>query len=118
MTSGFDEAMSDVFARLDKRREDLVRVHQSLDEVTSTVRSRKRQVSATVDARGELVDLKFHGQSYKSMEPGDLAKLILETIAQARDEAKAQLWASLAEADPDGAEFAKAASTVDWAQQL
>ena len=118
MTSGFDQAMSDVLGRLDKRRDDVVRVHQTLDEVTSTVRSRRRQVSATVDARGELDDLKFHGQTYKSMEPADLAKVIIETIKQARDEARAQMWSSLADADPESALFAQTASEVDWSQQF
>jgi len=118
MTSAFDHAMDDVLAHFDKQREDLVRLHRSMDEVSRTVRSRRRQVSATVDARGEIVELKFHGQSYKTMEPADLAKLIVDTIREARDEARGQMLASLADVDPESAEFMQVASTVDWSQQL
>src|SRR5438093_3702772 len=118
MESAFDDAMADVLAHLDKQRDDLVRLHESMGETTGTVRSRRKQVSATVDGHGELIDLKFHGQSYKTMEPADLAKLVMETIREARDEARAQMWASVAETNPEAAEFAQAARTVDWSQQL
>jgi DNA-binding protein YbaB len=118
MTSAFDHAMSDVLANLARKREDLARIHGSMDEVTNTVRSRRRQVSVTVDGRGEILDLKFHGQSYKSMDPADLAKLILDTIREAREEARAQMWAAVGEIDPEGAEFGQAASMVDWSQRI
>jgi DNA-binding protein YbaB len=118
MSSPFEDAVGDMLANLDRKREELARFYQSMDEMTSTVRSRRRQVSVTVDARGEILDLKFHGQTYKNLEPGDLSKLILDTIREARGEAKAQMWASMEEVDPQTAEFAQAAEGIDWTQQL
>jgi DNA-binding protein YbaB len=118
VTSAFDEVMAEMMARLDKKREEVAQLYESQDEVTGTARSPRRQVSATVDARGEVVEVKFHGQSYKTMDPADLGKLIVTTIRDAREEARAQFYAVMAETDPEGAEFAQAASSVDWAEHL
>jgi DNA-binding protein YbaB len=119
MTSAFDSVFSEVMAELEKQRESLAELHKGLNEVNATVRSKRRQVSATVDGRGEIVELKFHGETFRTMPAPDLAKLIVDTIRQAKEEARSQSWESIGEALPDGAEIADVVSgDYDWSNAL
>lgn len=119
MTSAFESALNEVMADVEKQRDDLLRLHNSLDEVVGTARSKRRQVSAKVDARGEILELKLHGDTYRSMAATELANLIVDTIRQARQAAKEQMWESLADTLPEGVEVAKVIDgTQDWSEVL
>jgi DNA-binding protein YbaB len=111
--------LNEAMAAIHKQRDDLMRQQQSLNEITATVRSKRRQISATVDARGELVDLKFHGQTHKNMSPEELGALIVETVRQARHDAQTQMWESVADTLPEGAEVADVVSgRYDWSDAI
>jgi hypothetical protein len=119
MTAAFDETIREVLAKLEQQRENLVRLHQNMDEVKGSARSSRRQVSAVVDARGELLELKFHGQTYKSLEPAELSKLIMDTIADAHAKARSSLFDSIGDTMPEGVEMAQATSGEhDWSAEL
>jgi hypothetical protein len=51
-----------------------------------TVTSKDHLVSATVNVRGELSELKFHTTKYRTMAPVQLASVLTEVIADARAE--------------------------------
>jgi DNA-binding protein YbaB len=118
MTSAFEAAISEAMAEVKKQRANLARVHEALDDSTVTVRSKRRQLSATVDGRGELVALKFHGDSYRTMAAADLATLVVDTVRLAKQEAQARLWESIADAVPGGADLVDAVSGYDWSRGL
>jgi hypothetical protein len=119
VTSAFESAIGDLTAEINKQRDDLIRVHNSLDGVIGTARSKRRQVSAKVDGRGEIVELKLHGESYRTMAANELAKLIVETIQQAKRSAQEQMWGSLADTLPEGVAVAEVVNgTYDWSEVL
>jgi DNA-binding protein YbaB len=86
-----ERAMSGWRAR---NEHELDRLHQTLREVedasanleqaTEEAVAKNRLVAATVNASGELVDLKFHTQSYRDMAPAELADAIVDVVARAR----------------------------------
>jgi DNA-binding protein YbaB len=119
MTSAFESAINEAMAELEKQRKTMVQLTESLNEITGSARSKRRQVSVTVDGRGDITELTFHGQAYRSLPPADLASIIVETIQDAKQAAQEQVWQSIAEAVPEGLEFAQAATGVrDWSDTL
>lgn len=91
----FQSILQEMHAEWDKARADLAKVQESARTVTGEARSKGRQVSATVDAEGRLTELKLHGQSYRTMPPAELAKLIMDTVNQAHEAARRDLWKSM-----------------------
>jgi len=119
MTSAFESAINEIMAEMDKQRNDLVRLSRGIDEFTGDARSKRRQVSATVDARGEIVELKFHGTSYRSLPPTELANVIVDTIREAKAAAQAHMWDELGDVLPHGADMADVVSGKhDWSGSL
>ncbi|WP_225943699.1 YbaB/EbfC family nucleoid-associated protein [Nocardiopsis terrae] len=56
----------------------------NLESVTAEAVSKDRMVSATVNARGEIAELRFHTDKYRSMAPAELASAVTEVIERAR----------------------------------
>ena len=119
MTSAFESALNDMMSQMDKQRDDLVRLQQSVSDLSVTTRSKRRQVSVTVNGSGDVTDLKFHGQTYQNLPPNELAKIILDTISDAKRQVRIRLWDNAADSLPEGVDFdAVAEGSHDWAQTL
>ncbi len=118
MTSGFESAINDAMAELEKQRTDLARLSQGFNEITGDATSKRRQVSAIVDASGDIVELKFHGTGYRNLPPAELAGIIVDTIRTARAAAQERLWEELGDVLPEGAEWAEAISEADWSKSI
>jgi hypothetical protein len=118
MTSGFESAINEAMAELEKQRGELVRLSQGFNEITGEARSKRRQVSATVDARGDVVGLTFHGTGYRNLPPAELASVIVDTIRTARAAAQDRLWEELGDVMPEGAEWAEGMSETDWSKSI
>lgn len=115
MMPGFQSILNDAMAELDRHRESASRLHEGMKEVTGSARSKRRQVSVTVDARGDITELKFHGTGYRALSPAELADTILDTIRLAREAAQSTLWESLHDTLPAGADVADLVSgRYDW----
>jgi hypothetical protein len=116
MTSGFESVFNEVLADIEKQKQALVRLQEQTTEITGAARSPRRQVSAKVDARGDLVELAFHGQAWRSLPPTELASLIVDTVRSAKEDAHAQLWESMDGFMPGSSEITKIAQgEIDWA---
>lgn len=119
MTSGFESSLNDMLAEIQKQREELMRFQRGVPEISGSARSKRRQVSAVVDARGDLVELKFHGSAFRSLASAELANIIVETIRDARAEAHRQLWDVVGESFPGGTGFAELVSgDYDWTESM
>jgi DNA-binding protein YbaB len=119
MTSAFEPVLNEMMAEIQKQRDELMRLQREMPEISGSARSKRRQVSATVDARGEVVELQFHGTGYRSLAPAELANIIVETIREARAEAQQHLWEVVGHSFPDGMGFAELADgTYDWTDPL
>lgn len=84
-----------------------------IDALTATATSKDRVLSATVDARGVLTDLRMTGQSWRELAPKELCAKIVAVVAQAQREVQERGRLLLAEGGPDGLDPAAGLPTAD-----
>ncbi|SKA01284.1 hypothetical protein SAMN02745673_02147 [Marinactinospora thermotolerans DSM 45154] len=65
-------------------------------------------MSAKVNAKGELVELKFPTQKYRQMAPAELAQAIKDVIERARTQMSAHVAETLGRFAPEGVNMADA----------
>ena len=82
-----DQAIEAAMADLEREKRKLQEVGKVWDEATTTVRAKDNSFAMTFDGRGELSDLTFNGNKYRTLPPAQLAHLILETLRQGRVQA-------------------------------
>ncbi|GAB2931156.1 hypothetical protein GCM10027280_18470 [Micromonospora polyrhachis] len=115
MASGFEAAINEMLAELERQRESMTRMQQGLAAVTGSATAPKRQLSVVVDAHGEITELKFLNQSYRSMSATELANLIVTTIQEARRDARVRLAEQVGGVGVDGADLHDLVDgQVDW----
>ncbi|MFC4562333.1 YbaB/EbfC family nucleoid-associated protein [Nocardiopsis mangrovi] len=74
----------------------------SLASATEEAVSKDRGISATVNAEGELVDLKFRTNAYKSMPPAELSAAVRDVVKRARDRIQDRVVEAYAPFAPEG----------------
>ncbi|HVQ90074.1 MAG TPA: YbaB/EbfC family nucleoid-associated protein [Mycobacteriales bacterium] len=94
--------LHDLQAEYQQTRQRLATMQDGWAGNTATARAKGRQVSATVDGRGRLTEVRFHGQGYRSMPAAELGTLVVETVNRAHADVQRQLWASAAGYLPTG----------------
>ncbi|WP_275041849.1 YbaB/EbfC family nucleoid-associated protein [Nocardiopsis potens] len=57
-----------------------------MESATAEAVSKDRMVSAKVNARGEIDELRFHTSKYRTMAPAELSAAVLDVIGRARAE--------------------------------
>jgi YbaB/EbfC DNA-binding family len=91
--------LNDLDAALAGLRAEQTRIRAASDQmnaVTGSATSKDRMISATVDSRGRLVDLKLKGTRYRQLAPAELTARIAETVREAQDSAARTSAATLA----------------------
>ncbi len=83
-------------------------VEAQLNELSASVVSKDRLISATVDAQGVISSLKLTGQSWREMSAKELSSKIIDVVTQAQEEVRqrsTELFAGVTPAgvDPMGA---------------
>ncbi|MET9710106.1 YbaB/EbfC family nucleoid-associated protein [Nocardiopsis alba] len=63
----------------------------NLESVTAEAVSKDRMLSVTVNARGEIAELRFHTDKYRMMAPAELASAIVEVVERARRDVARQV---------------------------
>ena len=115
----YAETMRSLRVEYEKTRADIVTMQEGLAGASASVRAKSRQVSATVDARGRLTELRFHGQAYRTMAPPELARLVLETVNRAHEKAQREMWTSAAGFLPSGVTVDDVVGgDVNWASAI
>lgn len=76
--------MEESLRQLRSTQRRLEEANANLESATAEAVSKDRMVSAKVNARGEIVDLKFHTDKYRSMAPAELASAVTDVIERAR----------------------------------
>ncbi|MFD0584820.1 YbaB/EbfC family nucleoid-associated protein [Dactylosporangium darangshiense] len=77
-----------MYAEIQQQKVAISDFERHIAEAQTTVTAKNRAVSVTVDGRGELVDMKFPTNSYRTMAPAEFAQLLVETVGTARDQAR------------------------------
>ncbi|MDX3849465.1 YbaB/EbfC family nucleoid-associated protein [Streptomyces sp. AK02-01A] len=80
---------------------------EALSEISATATSKDHLVTATVDSRGSLTELKFNSSRYRSMAPSELSALLTDTIGKAQEDVAAQMMAVFGEFDGHDIEAVK-----------
>lgn len=82
--SSMREQMEAELARLQTTMRELEETNANLESATEEVTAKNRLVTATVDATGRLIELKFHTDGYRSMAPAELSAALIEVIDRAQ----------------------------------
>jgi DNA-binding protein YbaB len=101
----FQALLDEVQTQLDEALDRAGQAQEALTAVSGTATSKDRLVSATVDARGAVTELKFHTTRYRAMAPTELSALLLDTIAKAQQEVSARLEEVLGPIGPEDLEI-------------
>ncbi|TDQ44656.1 hypothetical protein EV190_1345 [Actinorugispora endophytica] len=67
--------------------------------------AKDRLVSAKVNAKGELIELKFHTQKYRQMAPKELSTAITDVIERARKQMAKRVVESYGSFAPEGVDL-------------
>src|SRR4051812_31457535 len=87
MASMMHDQVAEAMAKLEAHQRKMLAAREELTGATASVRSPDRTLTAVVDMRGELRELKLHTEDYRSMAPAQLESLIVKTVQAARAQA-------------------------------
>ena len=87
-----------------RSREQLANVQRGLASVRESATSHDQLVTATVGARGTLIDLVIDDSAYRRLRPSELAETIVRTTEVAAAAAAAKMHDHLAVVLPKGAD--------------
>jgi DNA-binding protein YbaB len=91
MSSPFQGQLDQAMAALQEHQAKMHQAQQALLQASFSARSKDRMVTATVSAQGELRELKFHTDEYRSMARAELSAAVLEVVAAARKQAEGKV---------------------------
>jgi hypothetical protein len=80
-----DRLMEEAMGAFAQERRKLGKLAEAWDEHTE-VRAKNRALVMTFDGRGEVLDLKFLGETYRTLAPAELASTIMETMRRGRSQ--------------------------------
>ncbi|MFJ7495161.1 YbaB/EbfC family nucleoid-associated protein [Streptomyces sp. NPDC097727] len=95
-TESLSARLAETLSALESVTSDMARAKAELSEATRAVRSRDRSVEATVGPQGQLLDLRFLDNKYRTMSSTELASSVLEAVSQARDAMSRQVMETMA----------------------
>jgi DNA-binding protein YbaB len=87
-------------AELDQARQLAEDIRQRTSNATFTASPKNKMLTATVNGQGDLRTIVFRGEAYRSLAPAELAKLIVDTVAEARKQSLAQAMEAVRELSP------------------
>jgi DNA-binding protein YbaB len=79
-----EDRLQQALANIRDEQEKMSQAKSELAAARSSVTSPDHMVTATVGARGELHELKFHLTKYRSMPPDELSHVLVTVINKAR----------------------------------
>lgn len=106
MSSPYDAAIDELMADYHRQLDQLNDNHRRMREITGSATSQRQSVKVTVGAQGEIVELKFPTDAYKRMAPVELANVIMETVAVARQQVSEQVAQAVQATAPPGIDLA------------
>jgi DNA-binding protein YbaB len=115
MANPFQDTLNELMAEYDKARDDLTKMQKTVQATSGKARSKNRMLSVEVDGRGDITELKFHNQTWRTMAPGELCKLIVQTIKEAQENARKEAYSSMSSLLPAGVDVSELVSgNIDW----
>ncbi|HWB37736.1 MAG TPA: YbaB/EbfC family nucleoid-associated protein [Rugosimonospora sp.] len=84
MSTPMHDEVERIQAEYEERKRAIAGLQQSLGSQATTVQSKNRELSVTMDANGQVTEVKFLSGRYRSMSGAELGALVVDTIRQAR----------------------------------
>lgn len=104
------EELEQMMAEMAEAHASIADVETQLSELSASVVSKDRLVSATVNAQGEISELKLTGQSWREMSPKELSTKIIDVVTQAQQEVRQRSTELIAAVAPTGVDAMSAPS--------
>ncbi|AGZ38792.1 YbaB/EbfC family nucleoid-associated protein [Actinoplanes friuliensis] len=98
----FNERIEHLFEEYQRQRASFSTLQQQMREISASATSARHEVTVTVGQSGVLTDIRFPTSAYKRLTPAELTATIMQTFAEAKEEATSQAAAILAPMLPDG----------------
>jgi len=100
----------DLDGELRQAQDELDRVRQLADDIrargeaaTYKAMPKNKMFTVTVGGRGEVRDITFRSDAYRSLAPAELGRLLVATVEEAREKAISTAMTSIAEISPSSA---------------
>ncbi|MGH3664208.1 MAG: YbaB/EbfC family nucleoid-associated protein [Micromonosporaceae bacterium] len=87
MSNPLQDRIDQVMADFERSQTAIDSIREELADSTTTVTAKNRAVEVTVDGQGEVTEITFPTKKYRSMAPAELGSLLVETLADARQQA-------------------------------
>jgi DNA-binding protein YbaB len=116
MNGPLGDDLDNAMAKLKEIRAAADGAGRMMADTSYTLMSKRKLLSVTVAANGEVTALTFNGEGYRSLAPAELSKMIIETTNEARKLCMAEASKALQEIWPDGGrdfDLMSAADNID-----
>jgi DNA-binding protein YbaB len=110
MTGPMEAELQSMLELFHEQHAAMLDTQRRLREITATAVAPKRTVTVVAGCQGEVTELSFPTQAYRSMAPAELAAVIKGTIAKARAEVMRQVSDLMGPVLPEGMSFAELTS--------
>ena len=84
MTTPMHNRLEAALTELREQQEKIRHFNTAQKEQRTTILSKNRMVSVTVDSGGRLTELVFKGNRYRNLAPAELASVVKDTISRAQ----------------------------------
>jgi len=91
VTADFSQVVDGLFEQYRARRAKATGLQQKIREISASATAPRQVVRVTVTARGEVRAVEFPVGAYRRMPAPELAEVLMSTLAEARDKARAEL---------------------------
>lgn len=88
MTSPMRDRLEQAMAEFERNKAAIGDLRDGLAATQTTISPKNRAISVTVDGQGELTEVKFPTNAYRTMPPVELGRLIADTVTEAREQAR------------------------------
>jgi len=102
VTTPLHNQLEQAYADLERQRSALAAVEADSADAVTTVTATSRAVEVTVDGRMALRSIRFPTGAYRTMAPGELGQLLVETIEEARSRSARETMARYRAVLPPG----------------
>jgi DNA-binding protein YbaB len=109
VTSPFAGELQGMLDELQKQHEKMAATQREVAKVSATATAPKQAFKVTVGAQGEITEISFPTEAYRTMAPAELASVIKKTIGKARVQAAEEMTGLLSGYLPEGFSLADVA---------
>ncbi|MFC3499558.1 YbaB/EbfC family nucleoid-associated protein [Micromonospora krabiensis] len=88
MTGPLYDRIERTYAEFEQKKAAIGDIDRQVSETQTTVTAKNRALTVVVDGRGDVTEVKFLTNAHRTMAPAELGNLLVETIKEARTEAR------------------------------